>query len=141
VTQDFIAVHDGPELIASGRISGDLPPKANSRKIARHGSLLRVIKSREALAWAKRFRALAQATLLNYRFKPVEGTKDNQFELHVSVTYSSWRRDVEIELLKDVIQDAGIINNDRWITRLVVDRTVDRRTPRTEWRLLRRGEA
>lgn len=118
-----------------GLIFGDLPGKANSRRVVSRGHSGRpmVIKSADAMAWDKHMRIVAALT---WHEAPLEG----DLSLTIRVWYSSMRRDLEIELLKDSLQRAGVLLNDRQIIHVDAYRLLDRERPRVEFSLVRFSE-
>lgn len=61
--------------------------------------------------------------------------KDKPILLRASVRafYQSWRSDLDVELIWDLLQEAGVIDNDRWIReKHVYGLEVDPKNPRIE---------
>lgn len=108
--------------VIKAKITGWPPSKANSRRLIRPGL---VIKSDKALLWSE------QAL---WALKKHQGAfKGNQpLKLTLIVYYENWRPDLDIELVCDVLQKAGVIDNDRNIVEKHVYRRHDRNFPKTE---------
>jgi Holliday junction resolvase RusA-like endonuclease len=104
-------------------ITGNLVSKSNSRRLVHHGGIPRFVKSEAALAWTH---SALQQLLGKKPPKPIEG----DVWLDAAVYYSSRRPDLDVSLLQDVLQAAGIIKNDRQIVRLTADKLVDPANPR-----------
>ena len=104
-------------------ILGNLCSKSNSRRLVRNGGIPRFIKSPEALAWT-------HAALLQLQAKrppqPIEG----DVALWADVFYTSRRPDLDVSLLQDVLQAAGVIKNDRQIVQIHAGKYVDAANPR-----------
>lgn len=102
-------------------IIGELASKSNSRKIVRFGSRVASIKSQAARDYVKSF--ILQA-----------GHYDKAFEGPVKLVAVCWykdmRRDLDIALLQDCIQAAGIIKNDRQVWEIQARRRLDKKEPR-----------
>ncbi len=129
---DHLAESNVAQLIR-GVIHGNLPGKANSRKIVKFGGILRVIKSDEARDWEERFQAAVAFSARNLHTIPWK--KGIPLQLTAEVYYDSMRQDLEVELLKDALQRAGVIENDRYIFKVMATRRVDKNNPRVEFAL------
>jgi hypothetical protein len=120
----------GPRLVL-----GNLSSKSNNRQI---GKIWRVgkdgakklspfsRKSDSALLWTDDF--LKQVP------RPKQAYNAPVF-LSVSIYYSSRRPDLDIALLQDAIQKAGIIVNDRWVEKLYVQKNISKSRPRVIFEL------
>jgi Holliday junction resolvase RusA-like endonuclease len=110
-----------------GLIHGPLPTKSNSRRLVRRGGRIVSIKSQEALDWTERFTAAASEIRSTEGFRPLHG----KLYLTVDVYPDSMRRDLDVELLCDALQRAGLIRNDRdlW-DKHAVRKPVDKANPR-----------
>lgn len=87
----------------------------NSRRIAyvkSKGGTTRtmVIKSKDAAHFAETALLYVKASGRGPKF-----TEDDKLRLTCAVRYPNYLRDLDIELVKDVLQDAGVIPNDRQI--------------------------
>lgn len=122
-----------------GIIYGNLPSKANQRKLVTFGGRSRVIKSDRAREWEDIFTAVL-------RYSKIAGTpiiKGIPLRLEAVVYFDSMRQDVEVELLKDMLQSkprtktrparVGIIENDRYIFDVIAHRMIDQVNPRVEF--------
>lgn len=108
-------------MIWSGRITGAPPSMKNGRRIVRNprsGSPM-LVKSAEALEWAR------QAVQELGPQRPVEPIATD-VAMYAQITYRDRRPDLCIALLMDVLEDAGIVKNDRLIRRVIADALVDR---------------
>jgi Holliday junction resolvase RusA-like endonuclease len=110
----------------SATVLGELASKNNSRRAVFRGSKPRFIKSAKALGFRDMFLAQVRKPA-----RPYEG--------YVSLTavcyYASWRPDLDITLLQDCIQEAGIIKNDRQIVEQHIFRGIDRVQARIEFEI------
>lgn len=115
-------------------ILGELASKSNSRQIVRFGSRMGVRKGDDALAWVK-------GCLLQLGRCPT--TYGGPVAMQVFAYYKDNRRDLDIALLQDCLQDkmgkakfgAGIIVNDRQIKEIHAFRRIDKDRPRVEFSL------
>ena len=88
------------------------------------------IKSKEALQYEKDF--LKQIT---GEAKQKWGSLERSLRLDAVVYYRSRRSDLSVELLKDLLEKAGVVKNDRYICEEHLWAFVDKDNPRVEMRL------
>lgn len=110
-------------------IKGKLASKANSRKITFKGGRPRSIKSERAFDFIERFNLFAKRG-------PVF---EDDVILAVRVYYESRRTDLDISLLKDLLQNYAY-ENDRQVKMEFADWAIDRQDPRVEIVVAPRGE-
>lgn len=128
--QVHVAAHNGSAI--QGLIHGPLPGKSNSRRLVRFGKRIASIKSQDALEWTARFEATAWDLRAKRGFEPLAG----RLYLTVEVYPENMRRDLDIELLCDALQRAGLIKNDRDIWQKSASRKdVDKVNPRVWFEL------
>jgi Holliday junction resolvase RusA-like endonuclease len=125
----------GYDLIVEFEVEGKLPRKSNQRQLVRAGrgknARPMIIKSKEAREYIKKFRDSVPE-----EFHDIElGDLDTDLRLDVIVWYRDRRPDLSIELLKDAIEDAGVIKNDRYIREEHIYGFVDKENPRVKIRL------
>ena len=59
------------------------------------------------------------------------GGPQSLLRANVSVWYRDWRSDVDVELIYDCLQLAGVVSNDRWIReKFVYGAHIDKDNPR-----------
>ena len=97
--------------LAEGIIHGTLESKSNSRRVVKRGAKPMMIKSDKARAYVES--AVAQLRSLKARMGWPTFKQD--VSLAVLVHYPDRRRDLDIELFCDCLQQAEIIANDRQI--------------------------
>lgn len=102
-------------------VKGEPASKSNSRRLIRVKGKTRVIKSEKALRYKEEF--LSQVKALE---DPIEG----DVELGVVVWYATRRPDLDVSLIMDLLQDAGVIKNDRQIKIIRAYHQLDRENPR-----------
>lgn len=107
-------------------VVGHLASKANSRRITFRGRHPRSIKSQAALDFADSFASQVKRPTTAFT-GPVS--------LSAWVYYADRRRDLDISLLQDCIQAAGIIKNDRQIVAIHAQRYIDAARPRVVFEL------
>lgn len=105
-------------------ILGELSSKSNSRRLVTYGGKPRMIKSQKALDYEKT--AIPQIKS-QWRKKPLACGVG----LDVDVYYASRRPDLDISLLMDVLEKAGVYENDRLVVEYSVRKHLDKDNPRT----------
>ena len=135
VREDRLWVLEGGAV--AGVVHGFLPNKSNSRKIGRvHGGRPIIMKDQEALALEERFAVIVLASCLGQAVPLVGATKVEDLKRGIpklyltAVVYGDFRRDLDLELLPDLLQKNGVINNDRAIRRKAYDWELDQENPR-----------
>lgn len=129
--------HSGP-LMIKGRIEGKVVSKANSRRVTRTGLF---IKSADALAFEQEAWQQIPDDLT-----PIEG--DVLFM--ATVYYASYRQDLDISLVLDVLQQQkhkrtkevwfnGVYVNDRQVKAHLIRHDIDRENPRIEFTVMQYG--
>lgn len=117
-------------VIARGTIQGTLPSMKNQRQIARAGR-----GGRPILIKSKKARAYEQIALRQIPHNVRVNTL-HDVALTVYVYYPNRRHDVDIELLCDILQKAGVVKNDRQFRVKHSDGTMyDKLNPRVEWQI------
>ena len=107
-------------------IYGVLASKSNGRRLVYWRGKSRLIKSVSALKWMND--ATPQLCGGN---KPIT----QEVRLICTVYYRSKLSDLDIELLKDSLQDSQVIKNDRQIVEIQARKRWDKEKPRVEVRL------
>jgi Holliday junction resolvase RusA-like endonuclease len=120
----------GYEFLVELLIIGQPPSKSNRRKIARAGRGKNarpiLIKSPEARQYVKDFLSqVPDQVKLNL------GNIDESLMVVYIVWYRSRRSDLSVELIKDALQAAEVIANDRYIQEEHLYGFVDKENPRT----------
>jgi hypothetical protein len=131
----------------AGVIYGALPNKSNSRKIGRAGQGRSarpiIMKDPKALVFARRFAVVVMAA--RYRLgqavpligaTSMDDLRKGVPKLYLTATvYGDFTRDLDVELLPDLLQHNEIINNDKAIRRKHYDWDLDTRHPRVEFEI------
>ncbi len=107
-------------------VMGHLASKANGRKRVSAGGRSRFIKSEAARDFASTF---------PLQLKPPTRPFDGPVAMYAWVYYRDERRDLDIALLQDCIQNAGIIVNDRQIKEIHAKRFVSKSAPKVVFEL------
>lgn len=105
------------------QVLGHLASKSNSRRKTNWGG---IIKSDAALQFVDDFHKQVRNAPEPYK---------GQVALMADVWYRDRRRDLDISLLQDCIQTAGIIKNDRQIVYIKARRFIDKENPRVVFEL------
>ena len=88
-------------------------------------------KSDEAMSYSASF--LAQVPLWA---RLGIGSMNRLIRSEIVAYYASWRSDLDLEFVYDLLQKAGVVSNDRWIRQKWADGTrIDPDNPRIEIRL------
>lgn len=97
------------------KISGELCSKSNSRRIVNFGGHPKIIKSAKALAYEQS--ALMQIkTQLRAHREFI--TMKNYVCIEVHSWYGSRRPDLDVSLLQDILEKAGVYENDRQVAEI-----------------------
>lgn len=107
-------------------IYGDIPSKANQYQIIKLDGHSSLRKSDAVKRYETQF--YLQNPLRNINIS-------TWFEIEVKVFFSSNRKDLDgaFKLLLDVLQSSGTIKNDRYCTKIVAEKFVDKKSPRVEF--------
>jgi len=108
-------------LIADFMILGEPASKGNCRRVVKIGNMPRLIKSKKAIEYSKEFEK--QCPVLA---EPAEC----HVILTVYVWYRTWRPDIEIELIKDLLQGRIIKNDRQVVAQMAVRMPNDKNEPR-----------
>jgi Holliday junction resolvase RusA-like endonuclease len=115
-----------PGFICWGVMPGRLCSKSNRRRVVKFGNRTAVIKSQESQVYTDSFIRLFRCS--KPFLEPVS--------LIAHVYYRDMRPDLDIALLQDCLQAAGIIKNDRQVVEIHAYRHLDKLNPRTVFKLL-----
>lgn len=107
-------------------IPGQPPRKSNSRRIVtnRRTGKPMLIKSEEALAWLE-----AAQYFVPPDARHRVGGPDKPLRVTCWVRYKTRRPDLSIELIKDFLEEAAVISNDRYIFEEHNYKEIDRENP------------
>ena len=108
----------------SGVILGEPASKANSRRIVRFGSHVRVIKSEKALAFV-------EAVARQIRELPAQDQLLEPIRMTAHIYYASRRPDLDPSLILDALQ-GRVYRNDRAVREMHLYPHLDRENPRSE---------
>jgi len=120
----------GPSAVA-GVIHGPLSNKSNSRQIVMVKGRAMVIKSKDARQYEKQFEAAVWRGARDLVNLP----EDSRLYFKATVYQENMRRDLDCELLPDLLQKFGIIKNDRAIFEKHYYRKIDKLNPRVEFEI------
>ena len=112
-------------------ILGQVPSLKNSRPIRRNRKTGKPFSARsdEAQRYIADF---GLSVPLEYRNIGLGGPNKALLRAIVTVFYSSWRSDLDLAIVYDCLQHAGIVSNDRWIREKHEYAEVDPNNPRVE---------
>ena len=119
----------GVRELARFTIHGQPARKSNQRRIVVNNNTGRpmLIKSQAAMDYADAF--LSQVPLV---CKQGYGSLEQPLMLEARIFYASNRPDLSVELITDLLQEAGVIANDRYIKAHVLLADIDKEDPRAE---------
>jgi Holliday junction resolvase RusA-like endonuclease len=111
-------------------IEGQPPRKSNSRRIVvnRQTKKPMLIKSREALNWVKAAIDQVAPELRELRM----GSADKPLAIVFIVYYKTRRPDLSVELIMDMLQEAGVISDDRYVYETHAYKNFDPENPGVE---------
>lgn len=112
-----------------GIIHGPLSNKSNSRQLVNFGGRPMLIKSKDAREYESQFEAAVWRSTGNVSPLP----PDTKLYLRATVYQENMRRDLDCELLPDLLQKFNIIKNDRQVWRKEYERRLDKLNPRVEF--------
>ncbi len=133
---EFAPAFDPPgefyNLALSLTILGEPGRKSNQRRIVTNQATGRpmIIKSEKAMSYARSF---LEQVPEDYEVHLGDG--NNPLALWAKVYYASNRPDLSSELLMDLLQEAGVIKNDRFVKAQFLFGAIDRESPRVELRI------
>lgn len=110
-------------------IRGNIPSKSNCYRIVTINGKSKLAKSEALTKYEKSFYLQCPE-----RGRDVEG----YFALKAKVYFSSNRPDLDnsLKILLDCLQHTGTIRNDRYCTRIEIEKMVDRKDPRVEYEVI-----
>ena len=122
------------ELLTTLHVDGEPGRKSNQRRIVQNKKTGKpmIIKGKKAMAYQQTF--LDQVPEID---KMKWGSAEEPLALWAYIHYASNRPDVSTELIQDLLENAGVISNDRYIKQQFIFGAVDRENPRAEIRLYR----
>jgi hypothetical protein len=130
----------GYELLADFEILGQPPSKSNRRQIVTAGRGKKgrpmLIKSKEARDYVESFIEQAPEEFRGQEW----GSLDDDLAAVFIVWFTSRRPDLTVEMIKDSLEDAEVIKNDRYIREEFIFGYVDKENPRARILLYRINE-
>lgn len=106
-------------------IEGVVPSLKNQKRISRG----RMHDDAQVVAYKRDFGLLLPARLRDLQM----GSARRFLRVDVRIYHDSWRRDIDAEIVFDLLQASGVISNDRWIRTKFIDGTrIDPLHPRAE---------
>src|SRR5262245_41479973 len=100
-------------------VLGQLWSLKNGKVLSTRGGRPRIIKIWKTLRFEETF---ARQVPVEYRNKQL-GSLEKPLRVSVNVFYPSWRQDLDVEVIYDMLQKSGVIKNDRYIRVKHVDGT------------------
>lgn len=110
-------------------IFGNLLSKSNSRVFTTFGGRPRLLKAPKAISYVNAAILQVKSELrLATGFETYEGP----VRMVATIWYSSRRPDLDVSLLQDVLEKAGVYKNDRQVHEIVATKKLDKENPRVE---------
>lgn len=111
-------------------IEGQPPRKSNSRRIVtnRQTNKPMLIKSKQALTWVKAAVAQIPPDVRNLKM----GSAERPLAIVFIVYYKTRRPDLSVELIQDMLQEAGVISDDRHVYETHAFKNFDPENPGVE---------
>lgn len=126
---DISLPKDNYLFLGSFIIPGNLPRKSNSRVfVTRKDGSKALIKSGAARAYAETFGYSTPPELKGANF----GSLEEDLLVIANVYYQSRHSDLSIELFLDLLQEAEVIKDDRYVREQLILGFKDKDNPRTE---------
>ena len=120
----------GPGIIR-GVIHGPLPNKSNAKRIGRVRGRLMMFQDREVTDYKDQFETAVWQSLNSIEPLPEKA----KLYFKAVVFQENMRRDLDCELLPDLLQKFNVIKNDRAIWRKEYERQIDKENPRVEFEI------
>ena len=120
----------GPGIIR-GVIHGPLPNKSNAKRIGRVRGRLMMFQDRDVTDYKEKFETAVWQSLNSIEPLP----EKVKLYFKVVVYQENLRRDLDCELLPDLLQKFNIIKNDRQIYLKHYVRRIDKTNPRAEFEI------
>lgn len=110
------------------RILGKVPSKSNSYRIIAFNGHASLAKTNELKDYEKSFHIQCKHKGLNI---------DCPFILYIDVYFENNRPDLDnsLKAILDCLQSSGVIKNDRLCRKIVVERFIDKKSPRIELKI------
>lgn len=134
VTPIFYPPEDDYEQVLQLEILGQPPRKSNSRQIVTNAATNKpmIIKSKKALGYSEQFLQQVPGWA-----RLGVGSPEDPLLLVAVVYYTSNLPDLSVELVKDLLEKAEVLSNDRYVKAELLFFRVDKSNPRTEITLYR----
>lgn len=120
----------GPGIVR-GIIHGPLPNKSNAKKIGMRRGRPIMFQGPEVVGYRERFESAVWGSLRGLEQLP----EDAKLYFKVTVHQENMVRDLDCELLPDLLQRFNVIKNDRAIWHKVYTRAIDKANPRAEFEI------
>lgn len=120
-----------PLLPIAFTILGAVYSLKNSKTLTTRGGRVRTIKNWKARRFQETF---CQQVPVQYRNLGI-GSREKPLRGTITVFYPSYRQDVDVEAVWDLLQVSGVVKNDRYIREKHIYGFVDGNRPRVEIRL------
>jgi hypothetical protein len=117
--------------VIRGVIHGALENKSNAKKVAFVRGRMMVYQDKSVKQYIQRFEGAVCQSLGDLDPLP----EDAKLYFNATVYQENMRRDLDCELLPDLLQSAWLINNDRFIWVKHYERRIDRENPRVEFEI------
>ncbi len=106
-------------------IPGPIPSLKNQKRLGKG----RMFDDPQVVAFKRDFPLFVPAMFKGLKF----GSQKQFVRIDVRLYAESWRRDADVEIIYDCLQESEVLSNDRWVRMKFVDATrIDAINPRAE---------
>jgi len=120
------------KFLLDGVVYGQQPSMKNRNRVIWQDGNPVVIHSAEVYEYKKQFKEQA---VNKPEWKIGVGSREKQLAIYIAIYYESYRSDPSIDLILDLLQDNGTINNDRWVRQKFYWAGISKTAPRLHFRL------
>lgn len=130
--EELLVIPDDYKFLLEGVVYGQQPSMKNRNRITWQDGNPVIIHSPEVYEYKKQFREQVKN---KPEWKIGVGSKNQQLAVYVAIYYKDYRSDPSIDLILDLLQDNGTINNDRWVRQKHYWASISKVAPRIHFRL------
>lgn len=107
-------------------VTGNLMSKSNSRIITKFGGRPRLIKKPKAIDYVEGALYQLQEQLRGHQ------TILGPVRMDITIWYDSRRPDLDVSLIQDILEKAGVYKNDRQVFEIHAAKKLDKENPRLQ---------
>lgn len=130
--EELFIIPEDYKFLLDGVIYGQQPSMKNRNRVIWQDNKPVIIHSPEVYEYKKQFKEQAKN---KPEWKIGVGSKKQQLAVYIAIYYESYRSDPSIDLILDLLQDNGTIDNDRWVRQKFYWAGISKTAPRLHFRL------